>query len=145
MRRNIIVEKLIKEGLSETTLVKLTDKQLGQLAERMLGEQSTPQTTGKGVTTISGKNPAAGDMAKNLNAQGVNVSITEKESKMCDDCGKPMNKCSCDYSHMDEELKGNQKRIDKNHNGKIDADDFKILNKEKEKRICSSKTTYTKF
>ena len=134
MRRNIIVEKLIKEGLSETTLVKLTDKQLGQLAERMLGEQSTPQTTGKGVTTISGKNPAAGDMAKNLNAQGVNVSITEKESKMCDDCGKPMNKCSCDYSHMDEELKGNQKRIDKNHNGKIDADDFKILNKEKEKK-----------
>ena len=131
MRRNIIVERLIKEGLSETTLVKLNDKQLGQLAERMLGEQSTP-STGKGMTTISGKNPAAGDMAKNLNSQGVNVTITEKQVKMCDHCNKPMTKCSCDDSHMDEELKGNQTKIDKNHNGKIDADDFKLLNKEKQ-------------
>ena len=30
-----------------------------------------------------------------------------------------------------ETLKGKQKNIDKNHNGKIDADDFAILNKEK--------------
>ena len=30
-----------------------------------------------------------------------------------------------------EELKGNQKVLDKNDNGKIDSDDFAILNKEK--------------
>ena len=29
-----------------------------------------------------------------------------------------------------EELKGNQKKLDKNHNGKLDADDFKKLRKE---------------
>ena len=31
---------------------------------------------------------------------------------------------------VEEALKGNQKKIDKNHNGKIDAQDFKILRKE---------------
>lgn len=33
---------------------------------------------------------------------------------------------------IDEKLVGNQKNIDKNKNGKIDAEDFKILNKEEE-------------
>lgn len=34
---------------------------------------------------------------------------------------------------VDEELKGNQKNIDKNKNGKIDAEDFKLLKKNKKK------------
>jgi hypothetical protein len=36
-----------------------------------------------------------------------------------------------DYKAKMEELKGGQKKIDKNHNNKIDADDFKILRGEK--------------
>ena len=39
MKRSTLVEKLIKEGMSEKTLVKFTDKQLFELSERMLGEQ----------------------------------------------------------------------------------------------------------
>jgi len=31
------------------------------------------------------------------------------------------------YSEMNEELKGNQHKLDKNHNGKVDSGDFKIL------------------
>ena len=38
-----------------------------------------------------------------------------------------MKKCSCE---MSEELKGKQKKLDKNHNGKLDGQDFKILRKE---------------
>ena len=34
-----------------------------------------------------------------------------------------------------ETLKGNQNKIDKNHNGKIDSDDFAILNKEKKEEV----------
>lgn len=34
-----------------------------------------------------------------------------------------------------EELKGNQKKLDKNHNGKIDAQDFKILKGQKKKEV----------
>jgi hypothetical protein len=126
MRRNIIVEKLIKEGLTETTLVKLTDKQLGQLAERMLGEDIT--TTAAAMQ----KSPQIQQLAK---TPGQNIKLVgeeSKKSKKCEHCGKDMTNCSCDDSHMDEELKGNQKRIDKNHNGKIDAEDFKLLNKEKQ-------------
>jgi hypothetical protein len=37
---------------------------------------------------------------------------------------------------IDEKLVGNQKNIDKNDNGKIDAEDFKILNKEEECNEC---------
>jgi hypothetical protein len=36
---------------------------------------------------------------------------------------------------MDEELKGKQHKIDKNKNGKIDADDFKLLKKEEVEHI----------
>ena len=36
-----------------------------------------------------------------------------------------------DYKAKMEALKGDQKKIDKNHNGKIDGDDFKILRGEK--------------
>ena len=41
MNRTELVEKLLKEGFSEKTLVKFTDKQLNTLSERVLGEQST--------------------------------------------------------------------------------------------------------
>jgi hypothetical protein len=40
MKRSELVQKLINEGLSEKTLVNLTDNQLNQLAERMLGEET---------------------------------------------------------------------------------------------------------
>ena len=39
MKRDIIVSQLIKEGFSEKTLVRFSDKQLNNLAERMLTEQ----------------------------------------------------------------------------------------------------------
>lgn len=41
MNRTELVEKLLKEGFSEKTLVKFTDKQLNTLSERVLSEQST--------------------------------------------------------------------------------------------------------
>lgn len=54
----------------------------------------------------------------------------EKESKKkgnesCDDMDD-----EDDSGEVDEELKGNQHKIDKNKNGKIDARDFKLLRKE---------------
>ena len=40
MKRNEIVEKLIKEGVSEKTLVKFNDVQLNKLAEKILSEET---------------------------------------------------------------------------------------------------------
>jgi hypothetical protein len=103
MKRNIIVEKLIKEGMSENTLVKLNDKQLSELAERMLGETIT--TTMAAIQKSPSLQAAAKDKAQTLNVVG--------------------------EEDMTEDLKGNQKKIDKNHNGKIDAQDFKMMKTKK--------------
>jgi hypothetical protein len=97
MKRTELVEKLIKEGFSEKTLVKFSDSQLKQLASRMLSEEDL---------MISKKDP-------------------QYQQKVVD--AKKQNKTIEAY----EELKGNQKVLDKNDNGKIDSDDFAILNKEK--------------
>jgi len=65
-----------------------------------------------------------------------------KEGEMCESCGGEMTEgetCeSCGYSNESEvmeKLHGNQKRIDKNHNGKIDSEDFKMLRKEEDTDI----------
>ncbi len=106
MKRNEIVEKLIKEGFSEKTLVKFTDKQLNDLSERILSEQSANVGKGSVVMRKATSNPAE---VKKMTDQGLNVELREKE------------------------LVGNQKKIDANKNGKIDAEDFKMLLKKKKK------------
>ena len=119
MKRNEIVQKLMKEGFSPSTLVNMSDKQLGMISERILGEQ---------ITTIPGK-PAykVGDKGGSLppSPKGYSVSIDPVDKKPV---AQPME------SEMKEDLKGNQKKLDKNHNGKIDSQDFKIL-KGKKKEV----------
>jgi hypothetical protein len=105
MKRTELVEKLIKEGFSEKTLVKFNDNQLIQLASRMLSEEDV---------MISKKDP-------------------QFQQKV--DASKKQNKTIEAY----EELKGNQKVLDKNNNDKIDADDFAILNKEKKGEVKEEK------
>lgn len=102
MKRNEIVEKIVKEGFSEKTLVKFTDKQLFELSDRILGEQvSKGSVVMKKATTP----PAE---VKKMTDQGLNVELREKE------------------------LTNKQKKnIDKNKNGKIDKEDFLMLLKGK--------------
>jgi hypothetical protein len=105
MKRNEIVQKLMKEGFSPKTLVNMTDNQLNMLSVRILSEETV---------MISTKSPTyVADMAaakKGLKT----IETYEGEVK--------------------EDLKGNQKKLDKNHNGKIDSQDFKIL-KGKKKEV----------
>jgi len=101
MKRKELIGKLIKEGFSEKTLVNFSDNQLNQLASRMLGEQDADEDV-----MVSKKDP-------------------QYQQKVTD--AKKQNKTIETY----EELKGDQFKIDANHNGKIDSDDFAILNKEK--------------
>jgi hypothetical protein len=65
---------------------------------------------------------------------------------VCPKCGKQVCECGDMKEEVSEEeleeiLRGNQKKIDANHNGKIDGQDFKILRKEKDmnedKQMCS--------
>ena len=109
MKRSTLVEKLIKEGISEKTLVKFTDKQLLELSERMLSESDI---------MISKKDPLANQKIADAKKQNKSIETYEEDVK--------------------EELKGNQKKLDKNHNGKIDGQDFKILKGQKKKEATKT-------
>lgn len=56
MKRQDIITKLMNEGFTQKTLVNLSDKQLGMLAERILSEQYGTTTT-IGTTSTSGTQP----------------------------------------------------------------------------------------
>ena len=125
MKRSELVDKLIKEGMSEKTLVNFTDKQLNNLAERMIGEQ---------VTTVPGK------PSYKVGENGGSLPPAAKGYKITKD---PIDKSTIAQpveSEVKEELKGNQKKLDKNHNGKIDGQDFKILKGQKKKKSVKTDT-----
>lgn len=104
MKRSQLIETLVKEGFSEKTLANFTDKQITVLSERIIGEQPT---MGKGsVVMKKGSNPLE---VKKITDTGINVELREK-------------------------LIGNQKKLDKNHNGKIDGQDFKIMKGQKKQK-----------
>lgn len=70
MKRNEIVNSLIKEGFSESTLVKFNDRQLNNLAQRILGEADV---------MISNKDPEK--QKKVVDAKKLNKSIEFYEEK----------------------------------------------------------------
>lgn len=247
MKRNELVARLINEGLSEKTLVTMSDKQIVMLSERFLGEQSTTSQSGvenipatdtagiqaakqakkKFVTyegeieetkkkkkkeTIydkalkdlggeegvikyleTGKKPKKTSELKEVDmglsvksapktaplfggkpkTTGVSAGTkpksgnpipkkkkSEEESeeslqdviykaikdKLTKDLGRDPEEHEIDEAHEQfvgewneekepNELKGGQKKIDKNHNGKIDGQDFKILQGQKKKNV----------
>ena len=162
MKRNEIVQSLLKEGFSEKTLVNFSDKQLTTLASRILGEADI---------MISKKDPLVNQKIKDAKDKNQSIETYEEEmkegskkkkdtkptiyDKALKDLGgeegvikfletgkKPKKK-----KEVEEELKGGQKKLDKNHNGKIDGQDFKILNKKKKENIKEwvSEVTNKKF
>jgi hypothetical protein len=99
MKRIDLVQQLVKEGMSEKTLVNFSDKQLKMLSERLQVKASNLKA--KPELQAMAKDPA------------IDMEVMEKK----------------------EGLKGNQKKLDKNHNGKIDGQDFKILNGKKKTKV----------
>jgi hypothetical protein len=78
MKNNIKALELIESGLSSKTVSKLTESQINTLHKKMVGEQITTKAT----TFVSSKNPNAANIAKTLNTQGVDVSMTETDGEM---------------------------------------------------------------
>lgn len=124
MNRNEIVKRLMNEGLSVQTLVKLNDKQLIDLSKRMLSEQPAEEDKLTKTKVINTKVPGGTKLAQDyLNKEkplpaGTKVQVKETEKGK----GKKETK---------EELKGGQKNLDKNKNGKLDKEDFKLLRSKK--------------
>jgi hypothetical protein len=135
MKRNEIVNKLIKEGFSEKTLVNFSDKQLANLSERMFKEEEEgeveagPNADPKTVAAVA--NAGAKVKMGETNEEKDAFIGSKKACKVC-----KMSPCKCGKekkakTNVKEELKGGQKKLDKNHNGKIDGQDFKILKGQK--------------
>ena len=70
MKTNIKALKLVEKGLSPKTVDNLTESQINVLYSKLLGEASV---------SVSSKNPNAAQIAKDMTAKGVNVTMTEKE------------------------------------------------------------------
>jgi hypothetical protein len=78
MKRSELVQKLMNEGLSEKALVNLTDNQLNQLAERMLGEGTV--MISKGSPTFNADVEAAKKAKKTIETyeeHGVGSKVTK--------------------------------------------------------------------
>lgn len=73
MKRKELVDKLVKEGFSEKTLVKFTDKQLTELSDRILSEQTV-----KGSVVMKKETTNATDVKK-MTDQGLDVELREKK------------------------------------------------------------------
>ncbi len=111
MTRKEMVGKLLNEGISRQTLVNLSDKQMSILYSRMIGEQAI-QTKNVPMTSIDTSKPEGKKIAADLlnNPKAIKGKFEVRESK-------PTTK--------------QLKSLDKNKNGKLDKEDFKLLRSKK--------------
>jgi hypothetical protein len=141
MKRSELIGKLINEGLSTKTLSKLTDNQINILALRMLGEQATSSSTTPALNIPKNNKQAINTAMQNQQTfqtyENKEVVGKKKAEKVCDDCGKPISKCNCDQSHL-EEKKGEkwiQKAIHPSKEGSLK----KALGVKKDEKIPAAK------
>ena len=69
MKRNEVIQKLIKEGFSQNTLINMSDKQISMLSQRILGEAAD--------IIISKKDPEFGKKVEDAKKQGKSVETYE--------------------------------------------------------------------
>lgn len=115
MTRVEMVRRLLGEGLSRNTLVNLTDKQLNSLCERMLNEEVTKQ-----VKVYSMNNPKDAEVINTIINDPKKVTDISKQGHI--------------QVTKEEKTKPSTKQLsalDKNKNGKIDKEDFKLLRSKK--------------
>ena len=79
MKRNQMVGKLIKEGFSEKTLVKMSDKQLKLLSDRIISEQQN------NTVNVSGNTPNLTSIVTKLKQGGNNVTVSEEENEISEE------------------------------------------------------------
>jgi len=96
-------QTLIENGFSTQSLSQFNEKELGLLYNKIVSEQVTAT---KGQTMVSSKNPNAADIAKNLNAKGVNVSMTEESDE--DNKNNPFSICTSQLGKVFKTTKRSQ-------------------------------------
>jgi hypothetical protein len=126
----LIIEPEMYESYED--MIEKLDK-MGQELEEKENQNMENQEPMEGneFTAALVKAKDAGDETFTVGGKEYNVEESWKqlEEEECNECGD---------TSMEEELKGDQKKIDANNNGKIDSDDFKKLRDMKEgKDMCN--------
>lgn len=98
-------------------------KKAANAANKEIGAKGVKEETMTGKLTL-------GSSQSQINAV---VEAMKMMKGMCSKCGKSPCQCDGDPKKMKEELVSGQKKLDANHNGKIDAQDFKLLKAKKMK------------
>ena len=125
---NQLVNKVLNEAASEKaeSWIKKMAKEIDENFEK-IDHEDRDEFEGKHKSRVVGVYADIDDLK--------NEEVSEGD--MCEQCGGEMKEDVCEQcgskNEMGEELKGNQSKIDKNKNGKIDAEDFKMLRKESKK------------
>jgi hypothetical protein len=96
-------------------------KKAANAANKEIGAKGVKEETMTGKLTL-------GSSQSQINAV---VEAMKMMRGMCPKCGKSPCQCDGDPKKMKEELVGGQKKLDKNHNGKLDKQDFKMLRNKK--------------
>lgn len=112
--KQFIIEKAKYESHSD--MIEKLDKMGEELEET---ENMKKFETEEGNAFTGAMTKAKEDGEKTFTVDGKEYDI-EEEMGDCQECGD---------GYMEEELKGGQTKLDKNKNGKIDAEDFKLLKK----------------
>ena len=107
MNRKDIISKLMNEGLTEKTLVIMTDKQLGMLAKRLIPEQylttsSTTTTPSAGSTSIL--NIPRTDQASINTAKQQKKPFATYESEVKEDMNPKLGAEKKEYSEKDKAI-----------------------------------------
>ena len=124
--------KLIKGGKTQVDLHPHTnDKPEDANAE----DKTSKKATNKANKEIGAKSKSVKesvmDTTKNFGLpDSLIATVLEAMKGKCPKCGMSPCQCGGDPKVAKEELVGGQKKLDKNHNGKLDKQDFKMIRKE---------------
>ena len=136
-------EKYIEDNKKNSKKELLIDKQIYESHADMIEklDQMGQELEEKENTNMENTNPKFKSIAEAIahaKDNGVKKIKINEESYDVDECWKNMEEEEiseedeeCGDQSMEEELIGNQDKLDKNHNGEIDAQDFKILKGQK--------------
>jgi hypothetical protein len=129
---NNIINSVISEEIRNTILMESNHKEVYHIKSE--GEPiATFNTEKEALEALPDyKAKSTGELIIEKGTYESHEDMLDKLDEMGEELEEKENKNMENQEPIDEKLVGKQKNIDKNDNGKIDAEDFKLLNKEEE-------------
>jgi hypothetical protein len=130
------IDKTGKAPSSEKQVMKIAGKEIMHAAKRTKGLERVQNRLANEEVELDERTLTAGETSeKERIVKGMKKSLSGFKARYGDRAKNVMyatatKQAMKEEEELDEALKGKQTKLDKNHNGKLDAQDFKILRKE---------------